>query len=245
MTRETVYGIHATAEVLRRARRRCHEVLVGRSPKDAAVRSLLLLAKERGVPVRVVGKQEIERVAPGGNHQGVAVVADELPVLDLSKALAEIAVNDRTVWLALDRITDPHNLGAILRNAACFGATAVIVTERRSAKPTPLVQKIASGAAEVVPVVEEVNLNRAIGRLKEAGFWVYGAALEGRPLDEVRFNGPLLLVIGSEGEGIRRKTREHADELVRIPQAPDGVASLNASCASAVLLHEISRRLSG
>ena len=100
-------------------------------------------------------------------------------------------------------------------------------------------------AAEIVPVVTEGNLNRAITRLKQAGFWIYGAALEGRPLGEVRFNGPLLLVVGSEGEGIRRKTREHADELVRIPQAPGGVASLNASCATAVLLHEISRRFSG
>ncbi|MHC4862260.1 MAG: 23S rRNA (guanosine(2251)-2'-O)-methyltransferase RlmB [Planctomycetota bacterium] len=245
MTRETVYGIHTVGEVLRRGRRGCHELLTSRSAKDAAFRSLLALARERGVPVRHVSRQEIENELPGRTHQGVALVADELPALALDAALEEIAVSDGTIWLALDGITDPHNLGAILRNAACFGATAVILTERRSAKASPLVQKIASGAAEIVPVIEEVNLNRAVRRLKREGFWVYGAALEGKPLDEVRFNGPLLLVIGAEGTGIRRKTREHADELVRIPQAADGVASLNASCASAVLLHEISRRLSG
>jgi 23S rRNA (guanosine2251-2'-O)-methyltransferase len=245
VTRETVYGVHTVTEVLRRGRRECHEVVTSRSAKDANVRALLALARERRVPVRTVSRQEVEQLLPGRNHQGIALVADTLPTLTLEEALADSTPTERTIWLALDEITDPHNLGAILRNAACFGAGAVVVTERRSARPTPLVQKIASGAAEIVPVVEEVNLNRTILRLKEERFWVYGAALEGKPLEDVRFNGPLLLVIGAEGAGIRKKTRQHADELVRIPQAADGVASLNASCASAVMLHEISRRLSG
>ena len=119
-----------------------------------------------------------------------------------------------------------------------------MVTHRRSAGLTPLVQKIASGAAEHVPVIEAGNLNQVIRTLKTRDFWVYGAAVEGTPISEVRVNGPAFLVVGSEGRGLRKKTSELADELVAIPQAPGGIASLNASCASAVLLHEFRQRLS-
>ncbi len=243
MTREFVYGIHPVRELLRRGVRPVRGLLIGRSPKDAEVKEILELARARGVEARIVGRDEIERRAPGGNHQGVALETDELPALTVEEALAQPGLSPQTIWVGLDEITDPHNLGAILRNAAAFGASALLVTERRSARLSPLVQKIASGAAEYVPVIEAVNLNQSLRLLKDANFWVYGAAAEGKPLDSVRVNGPCFLVIGSEGEGIRRRTRELCDELVAIPQAPGRVASLNASCASAVLLFEFARRL--
>jgi 23S rRNA (guanosine2251-2'-O)-methyltransferase len=243
METEIVYGVHPVREVLRRGARRGVEVLVGRSRKDPAVKEILGLARERGVPVRFAGKQDVERVAPGGNHQGVAIEVEALAVRGVEEHLAETAVDERTIWLALDGITDPHNLGAILRNAACFGAGAVIVTERRSAHVSPLVQKIASGATEHVPVLQETNLGTAIDRLKRERFWVYGAAVEGTALPDVAFHGPALLLVGAEGTGLRKSTRGRADELVAIPQAPGGVASLNASAASAVLLYETRRRL--
>ena len=240
---EIVYGVHPVLEVLRRGARNAREVLVGRSRKDPAGKEILTLARERGVPVTFAGKHDVELVAPGGNHQGVAIEVEVFPIRGVDEHLGLVAVDDRTIWLALDGITDPHNLGAILRNAACFGATAAIVTERRSAHVSPLVQKIASGATEYVPVLEEVNLGNAIDRLKREQFWIYGAAVEGTPLTDVAFHGPALLVVGAEGTGLRKSTRGRADELVAIPQAPGGVASLNASAACAVLLYEARRRL--
>lgn len=243
MAWEIVYGVHPVREVLRRGARKTGELLVGRSRKDPAVKEILGLARERGVPVRFTGKDEIERLAPGGNHQGMALRAEAKVVTDVEGLLARTAVDQQTIWLGLDGITDPHNLGAILRNAVCLGAGAVIVTERRSAQVTPLVQKIASGATEYVDVVCAVNLGTAIDRLKREGFWIYGASLGGRLLSEVAFNGPALLLIGAEGTGLRKSTRGRAHELVSIPQAPGGVASLNASAASAILLYEARRRI--
>ncbi|MCU0724347.1 MAG: 23S rRNA (guanosine(2251)-2'-O)-methyltransferase RlmB [Planctomycetes bacterium] len=243
MARETVYGFHPVRELLRRGTRPVHDLLVARSPKDAEVKDLLALARARGVPARFVAKEDVERRAPGGIHQGFAAETDEFPMLVVDEALAAFPPGPAGLWVGLDGITDPHNMGAILRSAAAFGAGALLVTERRSAQLTPLVQKVASGAAEYVPVVDAGNMNQAVRRLKEAGFWIYGAALEGKSLEVVRINGPCLLLIGSEGEGLRRRTRELSDELVAIPQAPDRVGSLNASCAAAVLLYEFSRRL--
>ena len=240
---EVVYGIHPVREVLRRGARRCGPLLLARPERDPAVREIVKLARERAVRIDAVSKDDVARRVPGATHQGVALEAEEIRVLDIAEALAELPVSRETVWLGLDEITDPHNLGAILRNAAAFGVGALLIPGRRSAQVTPLVQKIASGAAEYVPVVDAGNLNQAIRRVKDREFWVYGAAVEGAPLAEATFAGPALLLIGSEGSGLRRRTREIADELVAIPQAPGGVASLNASCASAVLLFELTRRL--
>ena len=237
---EIVYGVHPVREVLQRGTRRSEVLFVSRSTKDASIKEVLSLARGAGVEVRFVGKDEVERLAPGGNHQGIAVRTEEFPLFVLEEALG---ANPGKLWLGLDQITDPHNLGAILRNAACFGASTVVVTERRSARPTPLVQKIASGAAEYLRIVEAVNLNQSIRKLKDAGFWVYGAAAEGKPLPQVSLNDPAFLIIGAEGAGIRRRTRELCDELVAIPQAPGAVSSLNASCASAVMLFWASQQL--
>lgn len=243
MAREFVYGIHPVREVLRKGERRCRGLLVGRSPKDPAVKEILALARKAGVEVSIVAKEDVDRRAPGATHQGVALDTEALGTMNLDEALGRLDVNERTIWVGLDGITDPHNFGAILRNAACFGAAAALITERRSASLSPLVQKIASGAAEYVKVIEAVNLNQSIRKVKDAGFWVYGAAVEGKPLPQVSLNGPAFLVIGAEDRGIRRRTRELCDELAAIPQAPGGVASLNASAAAAVLLYETSRRL--
>ena len=214
MGRETVFGLHPIRAILRHGARRAYGLVTSRPKKDPSVREVLSLARERGVPLHFVDKEEIERRFRGENHQGIGLEVDALRTLLLEDALDEIAVDQRTVWLGLDGITDPHNLGAIVRNAASFGATAVITTERRSARLTPLVQKIASGATEYVPVVVETNLGQVIQRLRKEGFWIYGAAVEGDPLPEVDFAGPALLLIGAEDRGLRKSIRGAADRLV-------------------------------
>ena len=162
--------------------------------------------------------------------------------ISLSEALSRTEGSGRTVWAALDGVTDPMNLGAIIRSAACFGISAVLLPERRTAGITPAAQKTASGAIERVDIVEVGNLNQAILALKKKNFWVYGADMDGKPADKVDFAFPVLLLIGSEGEGLHQKTREHCDELISIPQK-GGVESLNASVAAGVIFYEISKRI--
>jgi len=243
METETVFGVHPVREVLAKGTRACHEVVVGRSSKDPAAKEILKLARMRKVPYRYGSRQDVERMAPGGNHQGFAMVADVLAERDLEEFLGTAETGKRVIWIGLDGITDPHNLGAVIRNAACFGAAAVVLPRRDSARLTPLVQKIASGATEYVPVVQAPSINHSIRRLREEGFFVFAAATEGVPLPEVRFVGPAFVLIGAEGRGLKRKTRELADERIGIPQAPGGVASLNASAAAAVMLYEVRRSL--
>lgn len=174
-------------------------------------------------------------------HQGAALLADPLPSMPLDRALAQ------TVGpvLVLDQVTDPRNVGAILRSAAAFGAAAMVLQDRHAPPETGTLARAASGALEVVPVVREVNLSRALGELKKAGLWVVGLdaaapvtlAQVARGLDGRR----VALVLGAEGEGLRRLTRETCDELARLPIAAE-MDSLNVSAAAAVALYELARQ---
>jgi 23S rRNA (guanosine2251-2'-O)-methyltransferase len=238
-----ICGINPVLEVLRSGKRQCHQLYVDEGRRDSIMQKIVETAKKKKVQIIFSKAAHLERLANGGHHQGVLLKADPPVALELFEALVQAPPDPKSVWLALDQVTDPHNLGAMLRNASFLGAGAVILPERRSAPITPAVERVASGGAALVRIVDVVNLNQAILKLKEKGFWIYGAALEGKPIGEVQLCGPALLVIGSEGEGLREKTRGHCDELIRIPQAPGGVESLNASCASAILLFEIRRRL--
>jgi 23S rRNA (guanosine2251-2'-O)-methyltransferase len=147
------------------------------------------------------------------------------------------------VFVALDQIQDPHNLGAIARSAVNLGAKAIIMPERRSAPVSEAAVAASAGAIQKIPVVSVVNLGQALSRLRESGFWIYGADASGRPVWEMAFQAPLVLVIGSEGSGMRPLVRSLCDETVAIPQAAGGVESLNASCAASVLLYEVARQI--
>ena len=165
-----------------------------------------------------------------------------LEKLDVDEAAGLEKDLRKTVWAGLDGITDPMNLGAIIRSAACLGVSTVILPERRSAGLTPTAHKAASGALERVNVVEVVNLNQTILKLKKKGFWIYGMDMGGQPLPRVDFTLPAFILIGSEGEGLHAKTREHCDVIVSIPQK-DGVESLNAGNAAAIVFYELSKKL--
>ena len=185
---------------------------------------------------------EIETLLPpGAVHQGIALRVGPLPPVSIGEALGRGGPRAPRLAIALDRINDPHNLGAIVRSAAAFGASAVIVTERHAPAASGVVAKAAEGALETVPLVRVTNLARALGEIKEAGFWVLGLDPRAdRPLAQAMPPGDVAIVLGAEGGGLRRLTAERCDALCRIATSPDA-ESLNVSNAAAVALYELRR----
>lgn len=242
MATELLYGVNTAEEILKAGRRRVYKLMISRAEKGPRVQELASLARKAGVNVEFCDPRTLEKLAHGAVHQNVILEADEPKKLTLDEALALEKDLKKTVWAALDGITDPMNLGAIIRSAACFGVSTVVLPERRSAGLTPAAQKAASGAVERVGIVEVVNLNQTVMKLKEKGFWVYGMDMGGKPLPQVDFTLPAFVIIGSEGAGLHQKTGEHCDEIVSIPQK-GGVESLNASNAAAVVFYELSKKI--
>jgi 23S rRNA (guanosine2251-2'-O)-methyltransferase len=234
-------GFHAVTARLRHQPGSVREIYVDLRRHDARLRDLTALAEARGVRIVAVDEARLEGLAGGARHQGVvakvAVSAHPEDLDDLLKALSQPAF-----LLLLDGVTDPHNLGACLRVADAMGVHGVIVPKDRSAGLSPVVAKVASGAAESVPLIPVTNLVRTIEELKAAGIWVWGAAEAGdRSLLEVELDGPIAWALGAEGTGLRRLTREHCDALVRIPMFGH-VESLNVSVAAALCLYETRRQ---
>jgi 23S rRNA (guanosine2251-2'-O)-methyltransferase len=206
-------------------------------PVMAEARENLL---KRPDPKRVE-RQELDRLTPPGSvHQGIVVEAAPLPEPPLHDIVA--GDNPPELLLMLDQVTDPHNVGAILRSAATFGAGAVIMTERNAPGTTGVLAKAASGALEHVPQIHVVNLARALDQLREAGYWCVGLAEEGgKNLSALDLTGRTLLVLGAEGDGLRQLTRKKCDELARLPTG-GAIGSLNVSNAAAVALYEVRRQ---
>jgi 23S rRNA (guanosine2251-2'-O)-methyltransferase len=227
-----LYGQHAVRAALANPSRRVHRLLESR--ETAARPSLAGVAPER------VARAEIAALLPeGAVHQGLAALVTPLPQAGLESLLAGAA--ERAVVLVLDRVTDPHNAGAILRSAAAFGALCVVTTRRHAAPETGALAKAASGALEVVPWVRVSNLARALRTIAEAGFWLLGLeAAAARTLAEAEAPARTALVLGAEGAGLRRLTGEACDEIVRLPVS-GAVGSLNVSAAAAVALYELAR----
>lgn len=206
---------------------------------------MLLEAKRmnlpRPTPVRA-DREGLDQQMPGAVHQGIALDAAPLPETDLGDICRMADGMDSACVMILDQVTDPHNVGAILRSCAAFGALAIIMPDRNTPPVTGVLAKIACGAVDVVPIISVGNLARAMDELKEAGFWSVGLAEEGdKLLSEVDLNGKIALVMGAEGEGMRRLTMEHCDIIAKLPTLPP-IGSLNVSNAAAVSLYEVTRR---
>jgi len=237
---ELLYGINAVQEAFA-GRRPLIELLVRPAPRSPRLEALLDQARLRHLPIRELERPELDRLADGGVHQGVALRVGSRPQRSLEGLLEEL--QPPGLILVLDSITDPHNFGAILRNADAAGCSAVVVAKDRSCPLNATVAKSSAGALEHVEVCQVTNLARALEQLKAAGFWVYGLAADpgSQSLYGADLTGSLALVIGSEGKGLRPNVRSHCDALLAIPMR-GRVGSLNASVASAVALFEAVRQ---
>jgi 23S rRNA (guanosine2251-2'-O)-methyltransferase len=232
LKKEFIYGIRPVLEVLRSPRREVVEVL------DAAKNAeIARTAGAAGTPVKTVPRARIEELARGGAHQGVVARVGPYPYSDLGEILAA----PDPLNVVLDGVTDPRNLGAVLRAAEGAGASGVVIPKDRAVGVTAAAVKASAGASEHVPVVRETNLRRAIDRMKEAGVWVYAAEVGGTTYTELDLSGPVALVLGSEGRGVRRLVREGCDGAISIPML-GAVGSLNVSVAAAILLYEARRQ---
>lgn len=238
-----LYGIHPVREGLR-GRRQPLELFVDEKQGGQRVEELVDLARERGIPVRQRQRQDLDRLAGISHHQGAVLSMEPFPYTELEDLLENWQASGTSgFFLLLDGITDPHNLGAILRNADAAGCQGVVITKDRSCGITNVVDRASAGAVEHLAICQVTNLARAMQQLQKAGFWIYGlAAGEGaQPLFTTNLSGNLALVIGSEGEGLRQRTRDICDGLLEIPMI-GGVSSMNAASASAVALFEVVRQ---
>ncbi len=241
MKSQTIFGIHAVSARIRMKPDTVHEVFVDQSRRDNRMNKLLEAAKAAGLRVMSVSAERLDGMTGHARHQGIAANVEpaRLPqfiddVLDPLEAPPFL--------LVLDGVTDPHNLGACLRVADAAGCHAVIAPKDRSVGLTATAMKVASGAAESIPYIVVTNLSRTLLQLKERNVWIVGADEGGTtPLFGARLNGPLAWVLGAEGEGLRRLTRERCDEIVSIPMF-GSVESLNVSVAAGVCLFEARRQ---
>ncbi len=240
-----LYGVHAVSAAWTNPRRRIRDLFVTESGLEALEESFQKASDaelDRPEP-RLVEKEEIDKLLPpGAVHQGVALSCAPLPEVEIEDIVDAAADDPLALVVVLDQVTDPHNVGAVLRSAAAFGAKAVIVQDRHAPPVTGTLAKTASGAVEAVPLVRVTNLARAIDQLKAASFWTVALAESGaRHLHEVDLSGRTALILGSEGDGIRRLTGERSDEIAKLPTGGP-VGSLNVSTAAAVALYEVARR---
>ena len=243
MSRETIYGLHAVTALLESEPRQVRSLWVLDSRHDERLNRVVSLAEQAGVAIERVARAELDARAPGARHQGVIAEAQSLPQPDEHGLPALLAgLREPAFLLVLDGVQDPHNLGACLRSANAAGVHGVIVPRDRASGLTPVVRKVASGAAEATPLFQVTNLARTLRMLKEQNIWLVALAGEAeQSLYDLDLKGPLALVLGAEGGGLRRLTKEHCDFLACIPMAGD-VTSLNVSVAAGVALFEAVRQ---
>ena len=243
MSSELIYGIHAVKALLEQAPERFIEAWVLKGRDDDRLQPLLATLQQYGVSIQYVQRKTLDDKAEGAIHQGIIAKVKEGRKYDESD-LDKILEKEQTpFFLVLDGVTDPHNLGACLRTAESCGVHGVIAPRDKSAALTPVARKTASGAAEVLPFFQVTNLARTLKQLADDGIWCVGTALtdEAKPIYDIDLKGPLAIVMGAEGSGMRRLTREHCDALAYIPMQGT-VQSLNVSVATGVALYEAFRQ---
>lgn len=245
MTDSMVYGIHAVNALLRNPHRTIKKLCVNQDNQNPRLDALYQHALTTKIPIEPLSAQQLDQRYPDVNHQGIVALATEQPPLgERDIPLLLQALTSPALILMLDGVTDPHNLGACLRAADGAGVDFVIIPKDKSASITPIVSKVASGAAEFIPVVRVTNFVRAMEILKAQQIWIYGAAGEASArIDHLDCQIPIALVMGAEDRGLRRLTREHCDALFALPML-GSVSSLNVAVASGICLYEAVRQRS-
>jgi 23S rRNA (guanosine2251-2'-O)-methyltransferase len=240
---DLIYGRHTIIAALEGNRTLNRIWVLSHLRYDGRFHTLLDQAKRKGTVIDEVDTRRLDFLTHHANHQGIAGQAASHDYLDLAELIAQAkALTDTPVLVALDSMTDPHNLGAIVRTAEALGAQGIIIPQRRAVGITSAVAKVAAGALESIPVARVVNLNQALEQLKENGFWIYGLSSEAKePIHKLKMDGAMVLVIGAEGDGLSLLTQRHCDVLTSIP-LQGKTASLNASVAAGMALYEVFRQ---
>lgn len=225
--------------------REIEKILVNKASKEGSIKKIIGIAKDNNIVVQEVDRHKLDDMSESHAHQGVIAIISEYKYYELDEIL-EIPKNknEDPFFIILDGITDPHNLGSIIRTADAVGAHAVIIPKRRSVHITPIVAKASAGAVEYVPVCVVTNIVNTIKELKENGLWIAAVDMDGGPFYKQNLTGPLGLVVGSEGEGISRLVKKNCDFTVSMPMSGN-VDSLNASVACGILLYEVYRQRNG
>ena len=239
---DVLIGRNAVTEALR-AGRGINKILLADGDREGQVSEIIALAKERGIILQFVERSKIESVAGGLRHQGVMAYVAPVAYAELDDILRKAEeAGEPPFLLLLDELEDPHNLGALLRTADATGVHGVLIPKRRSVPLTATVAKTSAGAVEYVPVARIGNISQTLKNLKEKGFWVAGADMDGsQNYYEADLTGPLVLVVGSEGKGMGRLTKEQCDFIVKMPMVGK-INSLNASVAGSILMYESMRQ---
>jgi 23S rRNA (guanosine2251-2'-O)-methyltransferase len=241
---DLIYGRHPVLSALESQRGLNRIWITTRLRYDPRFHHLILQAKDNGAVIDEVEPKRLDQITDGANHQGIAAQIAPYSYIELHELIEQAKSLTDPVIVVADGLTDPHNLGAIIRTAEAVGAQGLVIPQRRASGITSTVVKVAAGALENFPVARVVNLGRSLEELKAAGFWIYGTAVTGsEPLHTVNFRGPIVLVVGSEGEGLSMLTQRSCDFLVSIPLLGK-TPSLNASVASGMALYEIYRQRS-
>ncbi len=238
---DTVEGRNPVIEILKS--RRSIKKLVAAKGLDHSGNKIIKQAKDLGLRVEYVDRGQLDRLSQTGAHQGIiALVAKHRyaggPEVIIDRARSR---SQEPLVVVLDKINDPHNLGAIIRTAYCSGAHGIIIPKRNAVGVTPVVVKSAAGATEYLPVVQVTNIARTLEQMKDMGLWIAGADMDGQEMYSTDLKGPLALVVGSEGKGISRLVKEKCDFIVSVPMKGD-ISSLNVSVAAGVLLYEVLRQ---
>lgn len=243
MKREFIFGLHAVQALLKNAPQRVIEIYMVQGRNDQKLQKIVNAAQSNGIHCQTVNRNKLDELVADENHQGVVAVCtpgetyDETWLFNLLDNL-----NEPAFLLILDGVTDPHNLGACMRSAEAAGVHAVIAPKDKSAGLTPIARKVACGAAEVLPFVPVTNLARTLKKLQEKGIWLFGAAGEAEhSIYQSNLKGPIGILMGAEGDGLRRLTQDTCDHLMNIPMAGT-VSSLNVSVATGICLFEAVRQ---
>ena len=242
MDGDRIEGRHAVAEALK-AGRMIDKIFIAKGDRDASLRHIAALAREAGAVVADADRRKLDTMSPTGAHQGVVALVSITAYVTLEDIL-DIAGKrgEKPLVVVCDEISDPHNMGAIIRSAECAGAHGVVLPKRRSAGMTAVVAKTSAGAVEHMAIARVANIASSLETLKKAGVWIYGASSGGAgELWETDLSGPAAIVIGSEGEGLGRLVQEKCDFMIRIPMVGH-IDSLNASVSASVILYEALRQ---